>query len=164
MIGGVNWHIQTTWTKEWVVAIWNPYNNPDIQGLGTFTDFWGSDLHQWNSSQKTNPTNETPTSFSLKRDLFISWKVCQLKSCQPDPNLSCSQKPWSSLQKPFPPQAMVSSDLINETGRGLARTVGDTSKGTPDASGSSWWWFSQGTRLESTPNSQPTVTVRLLGS
>lgn len=93
-----------------------------------------------NSSQKTNPTNKTPTPFSLKHDLFISQNVCQLKSCQPDPNLSYSPILWSSLQKPFLPQAMISSDLTSETGPGLSRTAGDTSEGTPDASGSSWWW------------------------
>ena len=163
---GVNWHIQKNWdiSDEWVVTTWNPYKSPDIQGLATFTYVCGPDCHHRNSSQKTNPTNKNPTSFSLKHDLFISQNVCQLKSCQPDPNLSYSPNLWSSMQKPFPPQATISSDLISETGPGLAETAGDTSEGTPDASGSSWWWLSQVTLLELTLNPYLTVTLRLLGS
>jgi len=155
-----NWDIP----DKWVVTTWNPYKSPDIQGLATFTYACGPDCHQWNSSQKTNPTNNKPTSFSLKHDLFISRNMCQLKSCQPDPNPSYSLNLWSSLQKPFPPRATISSDLISETGPGLTGTVGDTSEGIPDASGSSWWWLSQVTLLELTPNPHPTAILRVLGS
>lgn len=71
----------------------------------------------------------------MQHDLFISRNVHQLKSHQPDPNLSYSLNPWSSLQKPFPPQAKISSSLISKMWPGLAGTMGDTSKGTPVASG-----------------------------
>lgn len=155
-----NWDL----SHEWVVTTWNPYKTPNIQRLAAFTYVCGPDCHQWNSSQKTNPTNKKPTSFSLKHDLFISWNACQLKSCQPDPNPSYSPNLWSSLQKPFPPQATTSSHLISEMGPGLAGTVGDTSEGSPDASGSSWWWLSQVKLLELTPDPHPTVTWRVLAS
>lgn len=147
-----NWDI----SDKSAVITWNPSKaHTGIQGLATLTYVRGAECHQWNSSQKTNPTNKKPTSFSLKHDLFISRNVSQLKSRQPDPNLSYSPNLWSSLQKPFQPQAMISSDLISEMGPGLTRTVEDTSEGTPDASGSSWGWFSEVTLLEVTPNPHP---------
>lgn len=76
------------------------------------------------------------------------------------PTPICPLPRFCSSQKPFPPRATISSDLIRETGPGLSRTAGDTSEGTPDASGSSWWWLSHITRLELTPNPHPTATLR----
>lgn len=65
--------------------------------------------------QKQNKTKTTTTKSNQKRstktktkplplqhDLFISGSVCQLKSYQPDPNLSYSLNLWSSLKQPFP--------------------------------------------------------------
>lgn len=156
-----NWDI----SDESVVTTWKPSKAlTDIQGLATLIYICGPECHQWNSSQKTNPTNKTPTSFSLKRDLFISRNVCQLKSCQPDPNLSYSLNLWSSLQKPFPPQAMISSDLISETVPGLARTVGDTSEGTLDDSRKFLVVILTSNTPWSNTKSIAHRTVRLLGS
>lgn len=148
-------------SDECVVTTWNPYKSPDIQGWATSTYVCAPDCYAETQGRRQILQTKTPTSFSLKYDLFISRNVRQLKSCQPDPNPSYSPNPWSSLQKPFPPRAMISSDLISEMGPGLAGTLGDTSQGTPGASQSSWWRLSQVLGL--TPNPCPNSGANAIG-